>query len=280
MKLAIVTDEISLDFEEAVHLGVDMGLHDFELRNLISPTRGEVVRCAALAEADLPHISLVLQRYSARLIGISPGLFKVRLSDPAFAAHCTELQERSLELALALNVPQVIVFSPVREEGEPGDTPCPDAGCAALVRAAGEAGQRGLTLLLENEPICYADTGVRTAALLRRLGQPALRANWDPANAAASGEQSYPDGYIPLRPWVSEVHVKDGRLCPDGVYQFSVLGEGKLDWPRQLHALAEDGYKGYLTVETHLEPRVPSSRASVAALREMVAPLCGEHCCI
>ncbi len=266
MQLAAVTDEISLDLAEAVRLGTEIGIHAFELRSLYSPSLGRVVRCGALPAADLPYVREAFARYGARLIGLSPGLFKVVMGSPEFEAHRTELLPRCLDLAEVLTVRQMVIFSPLRPQGS-GPGPIPPEGAEALAEAARLAGRRGLTLLLENEHVCYADSGERTSALLHDLGQPALRCNWDPGNAHAAGEAPYPRGYRTVRQWVGEVHLKDSRRTAQGGQEWALLGEGEIDWAGQLKALAEDGYAGYLTLEPHLGGGAEAMRRSYEALR-------------
>ena len=51
------------------------------------------------------------------------------------------------------------------------------------------------------------------------------------------------------------------------------VGTGVIDYPGQLHALAEDGYAGVLSLETHYEVADggpdEATQESVAALREL-----------
>jgi len=54
-------------------------------------------------------------------------------------------------------------------------------------------------VLIETEEGFWADTGARSAALLRAVGHPALALNWDPANSFCEGDCPYPDGYAHVR---------------------------------------------------------------------------------
>jgi len=52
------------------------------------------------------------------------------------------------------------------------------------------------------------------------------------------------------------VHVKDGvRRGAEDKYEGAAIGEGDVDYPGQLRALREDGYGGYLSLETHWRPK-------------------------
>ncbi len=53
---------------------------------------------------------------------------------------------------------------------------------------------------------------------------------------------------------MAHVHVKDAELLASGKYRFIVAGEGEVDYKGHFAALKADGYKGYLSVETHYKP--------------------------
>ena len=73
MKISIVTDEISADPETAIELGTDWGVHDFELRGYYAD------RAPLLSRYQRQRLRDTLERYNARIIGLSPGLFKFPL---------------------------------------------------------------------------------------------------------------------------------------------------------------------------------------------------------
>src|SRR5690606_36742884 len=133
------------------------------------------------------------------------------------------------------------------------------AGLIALLHQAAElAGAAGMELLIEGEAGFWADTGARTAAIVQAVDHPALGINWDPGNAYEAGDLPYPDGYEAVRPYVRHVHFKDVRRLEDGAYRYAV--HGAIDWQRQIAALRADGYDGYISVETHMEPKVAAAR--------------------
>lgn len=72
-----------------------------------------------------------------------------------------------------------------------------------------------------------------------------------------------------MRRLVRHVHFKDAMRDPGGEAQFVLQGE--IDWAGQIQALADDGYDGYISVETHLRPKVDTARRSFERLRTLVA---------
>ena len=131
---------------------------------------------------------------------------------------------------------------------------CFDRVASALRELADRAGERSLILGIENEHACNIATGSETARLLAAVDHPALSVIWDPANAFVAGEVPYPQGYrhIPLSR-IAHVHAKDCTVA-NHVPTFGPLGEmgpGSVDWRGQLAALARDGYRGTVSLETH-----------------------------
>jgi len=136
-------------------------------------------------------------------------------------------------------------------------------------RAAERVSADGLRLAIENEDGFWPDTGVRTAAVVRAIGHPALGVNWDPGNAFFAGEEPYPVGYAAVRGLVQHVHFKDAHR--DLLGQPQCVIEGQIDWDGQIRALFDDGYAGYISIETHVRPKVAAAHVELERLRGMIA---------
>jgi sugar phosphate isomerase/epimerase len=107
---------------------------------------------------------------------------------------------------------------------------------------------------------------------LAAVEHPNLKLVWDPGNALMSGETPFPDGYRMLAPSrIAHVHAKDCRR-QDGQLVWWTLGEGLIDWKGQMAALAEDGYQGWISLETHWRgPREDPLEASIICARNLKA---------
>ncbi len=284
MQISIVTDEISADPETAIELGVEWGVHDFELRGVFAD------RVPVLSAWEKRHLHDVLAEHGARLVAISPGLFKMpwlapqpaRLplawmeqgahqawaeSQAAVDRHLNELLPASIDFAQEFGVRTIVIFGFDRNGGPAGFPP--DALIESLRCAAEKAAASGIQLALENEDGFWADTGARTARIVLAVNHPALGVNWDPGNAFCACEQPYPDGYEEVRALVRHVHFKDVLRKPLGEPCYAVTGE--IDWGGQLRALALDGYDGWVSVETHMRPKVAAARHSLDRLRSLLA---------
>jgi sugar phosphate isomerase/epimerase len=283
MNISVVTDEVSADPETAIELGIEWGVRHFELRGV----GGE--RVPVLSDFHKARLDELVDEYQIEIVAISPGLFKcpyppkkrerfsLRTFDQALyqgwrSAHdlvqyqLEELLPASVEYALKMKAGLIVAFSFDRAGQPPG--PAPDGALEALQQAAGLVGKFGLKLAIEVEDGFWADTGQSTAALLESVNHPALMVNWDPGNAFAAGDIPYPDGYQEIRSRVAHVHFKDAVRQPDGTCTYVV--EGQIDWAGQIEALVRDDYRGCISIETHMQPKVRSARQAVERLASLI----------
>jgi len=258
MKLAIVTDEVSQDPATAIELGRQWGVEWFELRMLMGR------RFPNLDEALLARLQGLLDEFGGRVSATSPGFFKTGVADGRVRPALTEGFRYALQLTRRLGADRMILFGFLRGEGTPRDAEPPSLVVDLLGEMAERAAAQEVLCLLENEAICYGDTGLRAAALIRAVGHANLKLNWDPGNSVSAGSPCpYPDEYEQIKDLVAHVHVKDmGRR--DGKVVTVAPGEGIIDWSGQLAALRADGYDGFVTVETHFGPKVSASSRATA----------------
>src|SRR5512138_2120918 len=140
MKISLITDEISADPETAIELGTEWGIHDFELRGFYTD------RVPRLSAYQKQRLHDMLSEYQARVIAISPGLFKVPYP-PKHAPHTSlgwmdsagyetwfeaqrlahyhlnELLPASLDFANEFGARMVLAFSFDRAGAPPGQPP-------------------------------------------------------------------------------------------------------------------------------------------------------------
>lgn len=286
MKLSVVTDEVSADLETALELAREWSLDGVELRGIGQQRYPGV---SLFWQARVPEL---LDEFGLPAVALSPGLFKIPYPAPPPAAtrvlrwedamvfkrqtnaealvryHLEELLPATIAAAKALGNPIIVAFSFDRGESVPATAPVPEAVIDALKDAAAQVEAAGLTLAIEVEHICWGDTGERTAELVRRIGSPAVGINWDPANAYRAGaDHPYPDGYEAVKDLIRHVHYKDAGIDPATGHRGFVF-DGKVDWPAQIAALLRDGYDGYMSIETHVRPKVEMARRSLERVRK------------
>ncbi len=283
MKISIVTDEISADPETAIELGVQWGVHDFELRGFFTD------RVPRFSAYQKQHLRDVLDENEARIVAVGPGLFKsacptgraprLPLGWMEYGAynkwqdarglveyHLNELLPQSLDYAREIGARVVVIFGFDRAGAAPGEPP--EEALNYLRKAAERAEAAGIQLALENEDGFWADTGAHTAHMVRAVSHPALAVNWDLGNAFSAGDEPFPAGYRNVKGMVQHVHYKDAMRAPDGA--ITQVIRGQIDWAGQIAALAADGYDGFVSVETHMKPKVESARLSLCRLRDLM----------
>ena len=283
MKISIITDEISADPETAIELGVKWGVRDFELRGFFTD------RVPRFSEYQKQRLRWMLDEYEARIVAIGPGIFKIPFPPKrapratlgwldlalyqswsevqrTVGYHLNELLPEALDYANELGARLVIIFGFNRAGAPPGDPP--EEVLNGLFLAAERAQAAGLQLAIENEAGFWADTGARAAEIVRRVNHPALGINWDPGNAFFAGDDPYPAGYLEVRELVRHVHFKDATRAKNGEPHY--VAKGQINWAGQIKALAADGYRDFISIETHISPKVAAARAALERLQALI----------
>ncbi len=279
MRLGAITDEFSPDPEIAAAAMRACGLETAELRVLWGRN------ILDLEDAELDRALMIFEKQHLVVDCIASPLLKCELPDappvdPRFqqdvfaSRHSFDDQERLAERAFAIakraDAKLVRVFSYWR-------TVDPDAVFERIIPAlralAVQAAEHGLIIGLENEHACNVSTARDSARVLAALDHPNIQIVWDPANAYVAGESPLSNGFslLPVER-IAHVHAKDWR---EG--QWMELGDGSVDWPEQIRALAFGGYQGDINLETHWQgpgnDKMEASRLCAIRLRKMVAAI-------
>ena len=145
----------------------------------------------------------------------------------------------------------------------------------ALSELAAQGAAEGVIIGLENEHACNVGTAAESARVLAAVQHKNLQLVWDPANALVAGEVPFPDGYNLLpKERIVHVHAKDCHMEGEKPV-WGPLGTRHVDWKGQIAALANDGYGGAISLETHWpgpnQDKVEASRICGWNLRGLVA---------
>ena len=256
-RIAAITDEFSPDLKTALDAMAPIGMTGAELRvvggkNIMDLTPDELASAKdLLASKNFTAIAIA----SPLLKCVLPGDHEVdtRFQQDIFAAKHTfedqpRLTEHALKLAAMFNAKIIRVFSYWRTT-QPDR--CFDAICTALTGLADQAKPHGITIGIENEHACNIGTAEESARILKAIDHPNLKLVWDPANALVGGENPFPHGYglLPVDR-IAHVHVKDCHMEGHKPI-WGPVATRSVDWKGQVKALASDGYKGWLSLETH-----------------------------
>jgi L-ribulose-5-phosphate 3-epimerase len=284
--LSVLTDEISQDLGRACEVAArEFGLQWVELREMHGKN---IMNWDA---SDIAEARKILERYHLQVSQLAspvfktdwPGAPKSRFSpnNPQFGGAFTFEQQNDLlghaiDLAKTFSTPYVRIFDFWRLEDQ---TPYRTAIDDCVREAAIKAGKKAVTLTIENELDCNTATGAEAARLLNAIHERSLMLNWDPGNATARGEKAFPDGYAKLpKNRIAHVHCKDVVELGGGKTDWMAMGKGIIDWAGQFRALAKDGYRGAVSLETHWQgggTPEESTRQSMAGMRVLLEKAVG-----
>lgn len=255
LKLGVVADEVDRNFANAVRICKDLGIRRYEIRNLLSG------RAPVCDPAELRQVEDIAAQEGIEITALSPGLFKYTEDEAAFRRDMDELYPRAAEWAQRWKLPGLITFGfhkPGATEENAASLPNADVPGQVVewfARAGERAAADGLLLMIEPEPICWADTARATAAIIEKTGVQGLRINYDPGNVAWLEQRDPIDEFDAAAKWIANVHVKDLLALDPGAARprFVPAGEGLIDFEKHFEALLRAGYKGPISLEPHMD---------------------------
>jgi sugar phosphate isomerase/epimerase len=273
MRISLCNEVIrDLDFAAQCALAAGLGYDglevapftlDAEAPHLLPASRRSALRRAA-EDAGTAITSL-------HWLLVAPAGLSITTADTATRARTLDVMERLVALAADLGATLLVHGSPgarrVEADGDPARAE------EAMARAGGWAAQHGVTYCLE--PLDSAQTNwcttvAEAAAIVRRIGNPALRTMLDTCSAGNGEADSIP---ALLERWmpsglIAHIHLNDrNKRGP---------GQGTDRFGPVLSALRATGYAGFAAVEPfEYLPDGPTSAARaigyLRALQEQVA---------
>lgn len=162
------------------------------------------------------------------------------------AARRVDLLERAVRIAADLGSPGLHLCSGPHPRDVPESTAWErlTAGCAAVLETASA---HGITLGFEPEPQMFVDTVDRVLELRRRLGgAEQFGVVLDVGHAHCVEEIPLLECVRRAAPHLVSVQIED---MVRGVHRHLEFGDGEIDFPPVLAALAAAGYRGMVSVE-------------------------------
>jgi L-ribulose-5-phosphate 3-epimerase len=274
-ELGIVADEINRNFREAARIGMQAGLRRYEIRFLQS---GRAPLCEV---NELYEIERICAGEGLTITALSPGLFKWTDTPEKFQREMIEVFPPAVEWAQRWKLPALIVFGfqkpgateanadSIFAEGAPGWV------LESLSKAAEQASAANLKLLIEPEPVCFADSAAAAARIIRAVDAPALGINYDPCNDAWMLRRDPLADFAAVAPYIANVHIKDQLDAPrgSGLPTWVIPGHGMMDWRGHLQALKDSGYTGPISLEPHIDGELETIRQCKAAVETYLTEL-------
>ena len=196
-------------------------------------------------------------------------------ADPAGRARRIEFTRHAIRCAAELGSDCVSLWSGVLDEAI-----APREAMARLVEGLAQvldcAAAEGVAIGLEPEPGMLVDSMARYEEILTLVDAGNLRLTLDVGHLHCQGE-------VPIAAYVRRfagrlvnVHLEDMRA---GVHEHLMFGEGQIDFPPVLQALADVGYQGGVHVELsrHSHEGPSAARRAYAFLQPLIERIASSH---
>lgn len=243
-KTAVISDEIAQDVVIAADTAKDYDLDALEIRGAWGKGPQD------LTQDDIRRIQDITSERGLVVCSVAPPFFKCELDDAQAVEDHVEILRKSCLAAKALNTNLVRGFAFFRRG--PFE-PVKARIVAYLKEAANVVESEGAILALENEYSTYNCNVARTLELIDAVGSDSLKLLFDPGNDVhdQEGEVAWPDSYNLAIGKMVHMHLKDPKRNADGSVTTLAIGDGDINAPEMLRALAKSGYDGYVSLETH-----------------------------
>ncbi|HEX2314684.1 MAG TPA: sugar phosphate isomerase/epimerase family protein [Thermomonospora sp.] len=248
--------------DEALAVLADLGYEGVALTldtGHLDPYGPDVAREVARVGARLADLGLdvVIETGGRYVIDPRRKHHPTLLSPPDEAARRIDLLFRAVRIAADLGAEAMSFWSGTADPGLP-DATAWERLTEGVARVVAEAERRGVTLGFEPEPGMFVDTIAGFEDLHARLGEPtALGLTLDIGHCRCLEPLPVPDCVRRAAPHLVNVQIEDMRR---GVHEHLEFGQGEIDFPPVLTALAESGYRGLVGVElprhSHAAPAV------------------------
>ncbi|MDR0271607.1 sugar phosphate isomerase/epimerase family protein [Paenibacillus sp.] len=242
-RLGVITDEISQDVEDAIRIAKQYGLHGLELRSV------DGKQLHRISERRLEEIAAMILDAGLSVCALSTPVFKCNVKNKEEVAAHHGMLRRYAELAQRLDTRLLRGFS-FWSDGDFGAAF--PAIAEELQRTVPVLEEYDLVFALEPDPSVFATNGAKVRALVQAVASPRVLALYDPGNHLwdPDGELPFPDGYEALRGHICHIHLKDA-IREHNRTEAVAIGTGQVGYEQLLARLIQDGYAGWLVVETH-----------------------------
>lgn len=265
MKLGVITDGISQDFEHALDVLDNAGLAQAEIqyawdREVGDHSDEQIERIRTLIADHHLTVSCISRHNFAGL-----PVQETEPDSPIFLEHVDGLR-RCIRMAKALDVSMVRTMSGRKEMIIFGSNGAQDwivSGGAwdRLLRLmevpVAIAEEEGVTLVVETGNNSMITSGWLAAKLIEDMGSSRLKVLWDVPNTMYCTDVPYPDAYEQIREHIGHIHIKDAVAnIARATVEFRPLGQGDVApyLSDIADALKRDGYEGGISYESVYRP--------------------------
>ena len=248
-KMAVISDEVSQDFQTVVDVAAEYKLNGVEIRSVWDKPPQD------LTDDDMAKMKDILGKAGIEVAGIASPFYKCEIDSEEERCEHIQILRKCIKMAhfFGTNIVRGFTF---------WNTGKTEAVWGKILEYYQEPVKiiegEGIFIGIENEASTSMSTAKLTAKFIDEVGSDNVRAIWDPANEvfADGGETPFPDAYERLKPKMIHCHAKDAAQNDEGEIESVPVGTGGIiDWKGQIKELLDSGYEGYLSLETHWRPK-------------------------
>jgi sugar phosphate isomerase/epimerase len=247
-KLAVISDEVSQDFQTVVNVASEYKLNGIEIRSVWDKPPQD------LNDDDMSKMKKMLDAAGLEIAGIASPFYKCDIDNAQERREHLEILRKCVKMAHFFDTNIIRGFTFWKTEST-------EKNWERILESYNEpvkiAESEDVIIGIENESSTSMYNAKLTAKFLDDINSPNVMSIWDPANEtyAEDGEKPFPDAYNRLKPKMIHCHAKDSAPGESGELESVPVGTGIIDWKGQLKELLDSGYKGYLSLETHWRPK-------------------------
>lgn len=271
-QLCVITDEISQDFNHALKVASEYGVKTVDLRKIWNKN------IVLFNNDELEKLKEILNKYEMKVAVITGPFGKCNLPGAKYTTTKKEsfrknpdynlsLFERLVEISGYFDTPFIRIFS-FFKRGSKGIKDRWQKMINIMKTYAEKAEKSNKILLLENDYYMFVDDIKSTKYFFEEIDSDAIKLILDPGNYYVKGESTTVDTYeyFYKKNLVRHIHIKDPiRRYFHLFANFTVVGEGKIDYIPLFKQAIDHGYNGYFSLETHaLRKKEKISRASLS----------------
>ena len=188
--------------------------------------------------------------------------------DPQGAQRRIDFLCRAIDAAAFLESDCVSLWSGVVRDGA-GSEEAWKRLTDRLAPVLEHAKERQVTIGFEPEPGMFIDSMEKYAELRRRSPSPQLKLTLDVGHLHCQGEVPIAEQIARWGPEIVNIHIEDMRR---GIHEHLMFGEGEMDFPPILAALAKADYRGgiYVELSRHSHDAPTAVRKAYDFLRPLV----------
>ncbi len=247
MNIALITDEITQNFDECLAFAIKHELSALEFRTMNDTA------IHLIDDDTLKYWKLKLDENNIKTCCIAGSFYKCEPLKHLIEDELKKLK-RLCEQADILDTKYIRGFTFFSNEN---NTMSAKEIAPYFEKPIEILKQYNKILLLEADPSVNTPTHACLAECIKEINSEYVGAIFDPGNSiyAQPPEQPYPTAYEKIKPYIKHIHIKDSIYVKNETYCVKV-GTGEVGYAELLKAVLNDGYSGYFSMETHYRHNV------------------------